>query len=463
MKKKNLKIHKIIFFFLAFFVFFSLLPFTIAADKEEERAQLEKELKELEELILKYDKDITKTEAEKQTLQYQISNIRRKIDQLNLQIRQSNLVIQSLGLKIQDTEKSIMETTVKIGEMEEKLIDILRITEEEDKKSYIEIILQGETISDFFDNIVYLEVLNLKNKGVLKDIKDLKFNLEGHKISLDGEKDSLQKTVQLQALQVKESEAARKKQEDFLKMTEAQYQQYLKEKQELEKKAEEIRSKMLELVGIPDVETPTFGEALEVARWVQQLTGVRPAFLLAIITQESALGRNVGQCYLKDASTGSSVGINSGRIFSNGIHPTRDLPPFLILTKELGRNSLSTPISCPVIGIPGYGGAMGPAQFIPSTWNLYKSRLTNMLGRIADPWKINDSFLASGLLLSDNLSSSSNNERTAALKYFAGGNWNKSSYAFYGNQIVQRINCLQVFIDQGTMTDTCSGLIFIPS
>ncbi len=461
--KNLIKNKKIIVFLLVFIFLFSVLPFNAIGDREEERAQLEKELKELEELILQYDKDITKTEAEKQTLQYQIRILRNRIDQLNLQIRQSNLTIQSLGLKISDTEQSISETTMKISEMERKLVDILRLVYEESEKSYLEILFEGETLSDFFDNIVFLEVLNLKNKNILKDVKNLKLQLQGHKVSLDGEKYSLQKTVQLHSLQMKESEQARRRQEEFLRMTESQYQQYLKEKKELEKRAEEIRSRMLELIGIPDVEMPTFGEALEVARWVQGQTGVRPAFLLAIITQESALGRNVGQCYLKDASTGSSVGINSGRLFSNGIHPTRDLPPFLIIARDLGRDPLRTPISCPIVGVPGYGGAMGPAQFIPSTWNLYRARLTAMLSRVPNPWRINDSFLASGLLLSDNLKSSSNNERTAALKYYAGGNWHLPHNAFYGNQIVRRINCLQVFIDNATMTEECSRLIFIPS
>ena len=455
--------NKFISYLLLFSFLISLFPIVAFGDKEAERILLEQELKELEELILQYDKDITKTEAEKQTLQYQISNLRRKIDQLNLQIRQSGIVINSLGIKIDDTEKSIYGTTVKIEEMKERLIDILRLINEEDKKSYIEIIFSVDNLSDFFDNLTYLETLNSKNKEILGDVKNLKLVLQGEKISLDNEKGNLQKTVQIQTLQMKENEAARKKQEEFLKMTEVQYQQYLKEKKELELKAEEIRSKMLALAGIPDVEMPTFGQALEVARWVQMQTGVRPAFLLAIITQESALGRNVGQCYLRDLSTGSSIGINSGRVFSNGIHPTRDLPPFLVIVRDLNRDPLKTSISCPIANVPGYGGAMGPAQFIPSTWNGYKTRLTNILNRVPDPWRINDSFLASGLLLSDNLSSSSNNERTAALKYYAGGRWHLPHNAFYGNQIVRRINCLQVFIDNSTMTEECSRLIFIPN
>jgi hypothetical protein len=43
-----------------------------------------------------------------------------------------------------------------------------------------------------------------------------------------------------------------------------------------------------------------FGEAVTIAKWVSgQVSGVEPAFLLAILTQESSLGKNVGTCNRK--------------------------------------------------------------------------------------------------------------------------------------------------------------------
>ena len=45
---------------------------------------------------------------------------------------------------------------------------------------------------------------------------------------------------------------------------------------------------------------------------VSAKTTIDPAFLLAIITQESKLGANVGQCYLSDPDTGAGVGKNTG-------------------------------------------------------------------------------------------------------------------------------------------------------
>jgi membrane-bound lytic murein transglycosylase B len=58
-------------------------------------------------------------------------------------------------------------------------------------------------------------------------------------------------------------------------------------------------------------------------------------------------------------------------------------------------------VSCPVAGIAGYGGAMGPAQFIPSTWKIFEDRLKEALGRDANPWLAEDAFTASAMYLGD--------------------------------------------------------------
>jgi len=49
---------------------------------------------------------------------------------------------------------------------------------------------------------------------------------------------------------------------------------------------------------------------------------------LAILTQESDLGKNIGQCYLKDPVTGDGVGKNTGRKFERVMNPKRDVPVF---------------------------------------------------------------------------------------------------------------------------------------
>jgi len=427
---------------------------------ERERAQLERELEELEEKIKQYEKDITRTEAEIQGLRRQITTLRGKINQLDLEIRRSNLIIQDLGFQIQDTEGSIEQTSFKIDDLRTRLAVILQLIYEQGQSSNIEILFSGNNLSDFFDNLTALETLNLKNQEILTEIKNLKLVLEGQKQALDTEKGTLEKTVRSLAYQKQESEAARKEQERLMSMSEAQHKQYVEQKNITEQRAAEIRARIFQLAGIPEVEMPTFGEALEIARWVQQQTGVRPAFLLSIITQESALARNVGQCYLADLKSGATYHISTRRQFPRGIHPTRDLPPFLQIVKEIGRDPLGTPISCWVdVGRGpdyGWGGAMGPAQFIPSTWILVRDRVSSITGALpANPWSVRDSFLAAGLYLRDLEAAS--NERLAAGKYFGA-----PGLLSYDSTVVRRANCLQIFIDKGTISTECERLVFTP-
>jgi membrane-bound lytic murein transglycosylase B len=429
-----MKIPKIIFIsilFLAFcFTSFSVFAQDLAV---EERQALEEELKQLEEKIAQYDADITKTQQEKNTLQSQISLLKKQIEKLNLQIQQNNVMIKDLGFQIKDTESSIDQTSLKVKESREQLASVLQTIYEEDQKSPIEVLLTENEISDFFNNLMYLENLNSKNKDLLDDIKDLKLELEGQKESLDEEKGSLENLVKIQGLQKQESESSRKTQEATLKLTEAQYQKSLQEKKATEQMVAEIKSRIFELIGVP--EAPNFGEALAIAKSVESITGVRSALLLAVLTQESNVGKNVGQCYLKNTTTGAGLTFK-GTAINNVMKPSRDVQPFLTITQELGRDPFNTLVSCPIASVGGYGGAMGPAQFIPSTWMSYRDKLKEINGRAADPWNIKDAFLAAALYLQKFGADSQtyNAEWKAAMIYFSGTT--NTKYRFYGDSVM---------------------------
>ena len=412
-----------------------LLPrFLIFAETSpvEERQALEQELKKLEEEIYKYDQDIEKTEQEKETLENKISSLKSKIKKLDLQIYQGSIVIKDLGLQIKDTENSIEKTSLKIEETKKRLAVILRTIYEEDQKPLIEILL-SDGFSEFFDDLVALEALNTSSKQLLENIKSLKVTLENQKKSLDEEKGATERQLQIQTIQKQESEKARKDQEYFLKLTEAEYQKYLKEREGIAQKAQEIRSRIFELIGVP--EAPTFGEAYDIAKFVSAQTGVRPALLLAVLTQESNIGKNVGQCFVTNLQNGDGVKLKTGQAVSKVMNPSRDIPYFMEIVQVLGRDPKNTPVSCPMS--IGWGGAMGPAQFIPSTWANpqynYGQKVAELTGKTADPWNIKDAFLAAGLYLK-NLGAESNEFR-AVMKYFSGSSWSKWE-EFYGNSVL---------------------------
>jgi len=397
------------------------------------RQLLEKCAKYYEEKSAQIEKDITKTEQEKKTLQNQIYILRNKIKNLEYQIYQSNVIIKDLGVQVKDTEVSIEKTSLKIEDSKNQLANILQLIYEEDQKSLIEILFSEADLSDFFDDLMALETLDSKNQELLENIKSLKTSLESEKQLLSEEKEDTERMVIIQQLQKQESEKTKKDQEYFLRLTEAEYQKHLKEKEEIEAKATAIRARIFELIGVP--KAPTFGEALDIAKYVEKITGVRPALLLAVMTQESNIGKNVGQCYLKNPSTGEGVTVYNGKPVSRAMSPKRDVPYFLEITQKLGRDPYNTPVSCPMS--VGWGGAMGPAQFIPDTWANprygYGQKVSEITEKPADPWNIKDAFLAAGLYLRD--LGVKGNEFRAVMGYFSGSSWSKWE-EFYGRSVL---------------------------
>ncbi len=125
--------------------------------------------------------------------------------------------------------------------------------------------------------------------------------------------------------------------------------------------------------------------------------------------------------------------------------PTRDVPPFLRITGRLGLDPYKTVVSCPIAGVAGWGGAMGPAQFIASTWALFESRLKSALGRDSNPWLPEDAFMASSMYLTDlgAVGSSYSGQIKAACKYYGSG----GSTCSYGRSVIGLRDKIQADID----------------
>ncbi len=380
--------------------------------------------------------DITKTSAQKNTLQNAVSTLKKKITGLEGKIKEGTLMVKDLNLQINDTQTSIDKTTTKIESSQQQISTILNAVYQEDKKPSFVILLDGK-LSDFFSNVAYLGSLNTKVSDLLESTTNLKAYLQNQRDKMDTEKSQLQKTIQIQTQQKQENEQNKKQQETYLKLTEAQYQKQQADKAAADKSAATIKARIFDLIGVSNA--PTFGEAVAIAKYVSGITGVRPAFLLAILTQESNLGRNVGQCYVTDDTTGSGTNL-AGKITKQRVMNPKSIPAFKTLTQNLGMNWSNTPVSCwiPLYsgGVPyGWGGAMGPAQFIASTWTLYTDQVTAMVGSLANPWNIRNAFLASGLLLKDNGALSS--ESVAAAKYYCGGSYGRSECRSYANSVLR--------------------------
>jgi membrane-bound lytic murein transglycosylase B len=252
-------------------------------------------------------------------------------------------------------------------------------------------------------------------------IRDDKNKTEAERESLENRKaEELQlKTIQeMERKRIAEREAEKKK---ILAETKGLEKTYKTLKDDRAKTAAQIRAALFTLNGSAAI---PFEKALQYALLVEQQVGIRPAFLLGIIAEESNLGQNVGTGNWKDDLS----------------HPRceKQRVAFVDITSRLGLNPDAMPVS--KRAWYGYcGGAMGPAQFIPTTWQLYEAKVASLTGNNPpNPWNPLDAFMASGLLLRDNGAGGRTYkaEHTAALKYLAGGNWNTPSYRFYGDDVM---------------------------
>ncbi|HDQ16857.1 MAG TPA: hypothetical protein ENN31_01920 [Candidatus Vogelbacteria bacterium] len=428
---------KYLFLVLLLGVFILGHNFSLAETVDQKEARLRSEL-------AKVEAEISKNAALLSQKLGESASISRDIDVLKYQIRQAQLNIQAKELEIARLSGDINERVQLIGDLSEKieeekasLAELLRNVRDLDDVDLIDVTLGNDNISDLFADLDSFYFIQQSMHGTLASIRSTQNEAGREKIVLEGRKNAEEDARRAIADEKATVERKEAELQDLLRISRQEEDAYRRILAEREREREAIRSALFRLRDVPGI---SFGEALDLANLVHRNTGVRPAFLLAIITQESNLGHNVGTCNRPQDPPEKS--------WKNIMHPTRDIPPYQRIMTELGRPLEGTPLSCPLS--VGWGGAMGPSQFIPSTWEPYKARISALTGNIPpDPWNPLDAFTASGLLLRDLGAAAGGytNERTAALRYYAGGNWNNPHNAFYGDSVMRIAGQIQQQID----------------
>lgn len=421
---------------------------------EQSRAELEADLAKLEAQIKNLTNDISQTKQHSVSLKNDIILLTQKIEQSKLKIQSHNKAITRINGTISEKNRNINVLDAKVDREKASLAQIVRKTRYLDQYSILDFGLQSGSLSTFFSDVDSFASVNRALAESFNDIRVTKSDLLEVKSQLEEAKDEEQQKRLAQELEKKKVEINQKEKSTLLVITKNQEVEFKKVLVAREKEAAQIRSRLFEL---RDTGSISFGQAYDFALAASKSTGVRPALILAILMQESALGINVGACYVRDYSTGDGVGIKSGDIKKRVMHPTRDIPVFTSFLSKLGRDPQKTPVSCwiPMYskGSPsGWGGAMGPSQFIPSTWQLFETRIERITGAsVADPWKPYHAITATSLYLADLGAVAGNeaSERNAACKYYSGRSCASSSAgAGYGNSVMRKLYSMQQDIDK---------------
>ncbi|MBI2108631.1 MAG: lytic murein transglycosylase [Parcubacteria group bacterium] len=404
-------------------------------DVRARRAQLEEDLATLESQIEAQQAILEEKQRETVSLERDIAIIDARIQSAELSIRARDLTIKKLGTEIGGKETLIDDLSEKLNREKQSLAQLLRKTREMDTYSLAEVVLANKNLSEFFSDINSFNAIQAGLNSSFKEITATKEKTQEEKTTLEDRRKEEEELRRIQDLQKRRIEEDKAQKREILKISKGQEAVYKNIIDTIQKDAAAIRIELFILQGTDAI---SFERALELANIASQKTGVRPALILGVIAEESNLGENVGQCVLTNQpNKGDGKGINTGRSFRGVMKASRDVDIFFNITEKLGINPYGQVVSCPPRY--GYGGAMGPAQFIPSTWVLFEERIAKLTGHNPpNPWDPHDAFIAAALLLKDSGAAALTHtaERRAVLRYFAGGNWNKSAYAFYGNDIV---------------------------
>ncbi len=435
---------------------------TSTSSTADTQAKLQAEYDALQAEIAQWQTVLNTTKAQKSSLQGDVTTLNAEIAQAQAQVKQLGITIANLGDQITQKTQTLTSLQDQLTQGQESLAKLIREQNETETEPLIFLALSSQGLSDFLSDIDDIDSIN----GQLEVLFD---QLRSTEASTTAARDALntQQNAQLDAEHEAEqkqaaiaSDQAQKKQ--LLAVTtqnEATYTQVLADRQA---QAEAIRTALFNL---RDTQGISFETALTYANTASKATGVRPAMILAILSQESDLGANIGSCYVKDLNTGDGVGKNTGTAFQKVMKSPRDTTPFEQIAQTFGLDWSTTPVSCPLsptyTSSRGYGGAMGPSQFIPSTWVLFEPRLEAALGLPnADPWDPQTAIMATALYLEDlgAAGQTYTSERNAACKYYSGRSCDSKSppNVSYGNSVVAKADQFQQNIDCLNDNTTCS-------
>jgi hypothetical protein len=375
---------------------------------------------------------LARKEGESNGIKAEIQRLDREIKISQAYINKKTAKANRLNRNIKSTILDIKDLSDRLDKINKTLKELLFQRNQVEGNTAIEAILSKKTLSEFFDDLNTASFLEKKIAKEVEVVKKKKDDLERLILELE-ERESVERQLAAEKKAEYQKIAKNKKYKAELLAISKKEEGGLKERITLKEKAKQaiLRKKFTVASG----EKVTFGEAFHIINPYKKELGMDPAFVLAILFQESGwggkIGGNIGQCTYNQKNPCGN----------NKVMSESQVPSFLEIMDGLGADAKTQRISCPICKDGSYGGAMGPAQFMPKTWMGIRNSAAKIIGK--DPKKMSpftnhDAFIASGAYLKQQYyskactdyankykyisSTRTLRERCAAARYYAGGN-----------------------------------------
>jgi membrane-bound lytic murein transglycosylase B len=352
---------------------------------EDKDDDIKDEIKDLKKDIKKIEKAKQKDEGEAQQIRSTIYSVAKNINSLEGQIKKYEETLGRLDQEIKAGEEEIARDKKILSEIVRKInkqnleIQLLLLDNRRGMDDYIR---NRDLLNDLKDRLVKeVDILKEKRRELEKEKEEagkLKDELAGKRKDLEKQKVRHAVLLDMKNQEIKEKENKIKA---------------------INRKINALQSALSSFLG----KSFNAKDIVEAVRFASKKTGVRKEFLMAMLDKETDLGRFTGGCTYKNTKMRTS-----------------DKKEFKKICKELGYNYKKKKISCALSY--GYGGAMGVAQFMPTTWIGYKSTIARYTGHNPpDPWNLTDGVMAMAEKLRRAGANKKSREHYAAKAYYCGG------------------------------------------
>lgn len=392
-------------------------------------------------VLAKLQAQLATQKAKSGSLQKDVNNLIAQINGAQAKIRAKISQIGTLSAEIVKKNKAINDLSSELDRQRSSMAQLIKRTNELDEKGATYVLLSSQSVTKFYEDLDTFSSIKRSLYASVNKVKQIKALTQDEKSELEDKQAQAVDAKNALLSEKNKLDQSQKQVKNLLDTSKTEEQRVASSVAEQQKKVAAIRSKLFSFAGGATKSIP-FAQAYEYAEAASKKTGVRTAFILAILTQESNLGKNVGTC--------NRAGDPPSKSWLNIMKPSRDIEPFKRITAALGLDPNTTPVSCPIAG-GGYGGAMGPAQFIPSTWETIQNEIASDLGvSVANPWRAEDAIMASAVYLKGRGAvGGESNERNAACRYYSGRSCDgkKPANSFYGNNVMAIARSVQADID----------------
>jgi peptidoglycan hydrolase CwlO-like protein len=371
----------------------------------------EREKQNAQNRIIQLSAQKTQIENKEGNIQWYLSNLNYDLRNINAEIVNANISISKIDSEIKRANKIL---AVKKAALSATIKEVYELNQ----TSYVEMLLSFGTLSKFSDKLIEIGAVQKEITGSLKDISQIKQKLAQ-------KKQEQYKYKQVQNLS-RQSLAAKQNQQEYL------LSQLKSAKTPIEQEMATLTSELRELKAsmsrIQDYlsmwligSKPTWAQIFSaVQNASSSYPQVRTSLLLGVLSSESGYGTGLGVAgKYKEYCQGN------------------ELDNLLKICGKYGYDPAKVPMSSAC--------ALGPAQFIPSTWLGY--------GDGGNPWNLNDALRGMAHYLT--ALGAATKEETALIRYNCGyKDWCSisSSVLDYANRVISAANKWDNIIEK------CGGL-----